>query len=75
MNNMPDKQLTAASRHLFAFSLKKVDRQTTKEQWRLLSSYLRIVRNKVESRIDSQQIKTMISDLMITGTGFYQCQA
>ena len=54
--------------HLFEIKLKHYDRMTTKSQWKAISHWLRVVRN----RIDEKKMFKAVHNAMVYGEGVYE---
>lgn len=63
VGNLPTKVFG----HLFSYMFKDPDRQTTKNQWKAISWWLRVCRNKVEDKL-KPQINQHITDLLCFGS-------
>jgi hypothetical protein len=56
---------------VFSLELKDVDRSWTRQQWKEISRWKRIVANLVDREIDWNKVNRSIVDAMVTGVGVY----
>lgn len=55
----------------FTVTLKDIDRSWTRQQWKAISRWLRVVANLTDSAMDWDKVNQSIVDAMLTGTGVY----